>query len=98
MLAAPTAAADAELWNGPALTTMPMSAADTAVIDQTVHDAIAELPDSAGLWIGVWDPDKGHYLQAYGEAIKGSEPAAIDRGIDRSIVSPYGCARVPVLK
>jgi D-alanyl-D-alanine carboxypeptidase len=78
-LAAPTAAADAEPWSGPALTTTPMSDADAAAIDQTVQDAIAEIPDLAGLWIGVWDPDKGHYLQAYGDAVRGSEPAAIDQ-------------------
>jgi D-alanyl-D-alanine carboxypeptidase len=78
-LSVPTAAEEAELWNGPALTTTPMSDADAAVIDQTVQDAIAELPDLAGLWIGVWDPDKGYHLQAYGDAVKDGEPATIDQ-------------------
>ena len=78
-LSVPTAAEEAELWNGPALTTTPMSDADAAVIDQTVQDAIAELPDLAGLWIGVWDPDKGYHLEAYGDAVKDGEPATIDQ-------------------
>ena len=56
-----------------------MSDADAAAIDQTVQDAIAELPDLAGLWIGVWHPDKGFHLEAYGDAVKDSEPATIDQ-------------------
>ena len=75
----PTAAAEPEPWNGPALTTASMSDADAAAIDQTVQDTMAQGPDLAGLWIGVWDPDKGYYLQAYGDAVKDSEPAAIDQ-------------------
>ena len=78
-LAVPVAAQDAELWSGPALTTTAMSEADTAVVDQVVEDVLSQSPDLPGLWIGVWDPDKGHYLQAYGDAVKGGEAAAVEQ-------------------
>ena len=78
-LAVPVGAQDAELWSGPALATTPMSEADTAVVDQVVEDVLSQSPDLPGLWIGVWDPDKGHYLQAYGEAVKGGEAAAVEQ-------------------
>ncbi|MEX1296097.1 MAG: serine hydrolase domain-containing protein [Candidatus Limnocylindrales bacterium] len=78
-VAVPVAAQDAELWSGPALTTTAMSEADTAVVDQVVEDVLSQSPDLPGLWIGVWDPDKGYYLQAYGEAVKGGEEAAVEQ-------------------
>ncbi|MEX1333678.1 MAG: serine hydrolase domain-containing protein, partial [Candidatus Limnocylindrales bacterium] len=77
--AVPVAAQDAELWSGQALTTTAMSEADTAVVDQVVEDVLSQSPDLPGLWIGVWDPDKGYYLQAYGEAVKGGEEAAVEQ-------------------
>ena len=78
-LAVPAAAQDVELWSGPALTTTPMAEADAAFVDQTVAATMADVPDLPGMWIGIWDPDKGYYTQAYGEAAKGAEPAAIDQ-------------------
>ena len=78
-LAVPVAAQDADLWSGPALTTTPMSEADVAVVDQLVEDVLSQSPDLPGLWIGIWDPDKGAYLQAYGEAVKGGEAAAVEQ-------------------
>jgi D-alanyl-D-alanine carboxypeptidase len=78
-LAVPVAAQDAELWSGPALTTTPMSETDAAVVDQLVEDTMSQAPDLPGLWIGVWDPDEGYYLQAYGDAVKDGEAAAIDQ-------------------
>jgi len=35
-------------------------------------------PDLPGLWIGVWDPAKGFYTQASGEAVKGGAKATSD--------------------
>jgi len=74
--ASPSAAASA-LWTGPKLTTTPMAAADAAKVDATVAAAMAAYPDIPGMWIGVWDPDKGFYAQAYGESVKGGAKAAI---------------------
>jgi D-alanyl-D-alanine carboxypeptidase len=78
-LAVPVAAQDAGLWSGPALTTTPMSEADAAVVDRLAEEVISQAPDLPGLWIGVWDPDKGYYLQAYGDAVKDGEAAAIEQ-------------------
>lgn len=55
-----------------------MSTADATVIDELARDALAENPDLPGLWIGVWDPAKGFYMQASGEAVKGGAKATID--------------------
>lgn len=70
------AASAADDW--PALTTTPMSAEDAADVDAKVAEAMSEVPDLPGMWIGVWDPDKGSYLQAYGEAVKDGAKATID--------------------
>ena len=78
-LTLPTTAQEAEPWSGPALADTPMSEADAAIIDQTVADTIAQVPDLVGMWIGIWDPEKGYYLQAYRDAARDGEPAAIDQ-------------------
>jgi len=70
-------AAAAVLWTGPKLTTTPMAAADSAKVDATVAGALTAYPDIPGMWVGVWDPDKGSYAQAYGESVKGGAKAAI---------------------
>ena len=37
-----------------------------------------ELPDQApGLWLAVWDPKKGYYEQAYGQAVVGGAKATV---------------------
>jgi len=48
------------------------------VIDKLARDALAQNPDLPGLWIGVWDPAKGFYTQASGEAVKGGAKATSD--------------------
>ena len=78
-LAVPAGAQDAELWSGPPLTTAPMSEADAAAVDQLFEDALSQSPDLPGLWVGVWDPEKGYHLAAYGEAAKGGEGANVDQ-------------------
>jgi len=55
-----------------------MSTADAAVIDKLARDALAQNPDLPGLWIEVWNPAKGFYTQASGEAVKGGAKATID--------------------
>jgi len=47
-----------------------MSAADRAAIDAAAQEAVTGSLDRApGLWLAVWDPKKGYYEQAYGEAV-----------------------------
>ena len=72
-----TAADAAASWSGPQLTTRPMRAADAAAIDGMARDALAKNADLPGLWIGIWDPARGVYLQAYGRAVKGGAKARI---------------------
>jgi D-alanyl-D-alanine carboxypeptidase len=53
-----------------------MSAADKAAIDAAAAAAISASPDAApGLWVAVWDPKKGYYEQAYGNAVLPGTPA-----------------------
>ena len=84
-------AADASAsWSGPKLTTTPMSAADAAAIDKLAQEALAKNPYLPGLWIGIWDPDKGVYLQAYGRAVKGGAKATImDHGRIGSVTKTF---------
>ena len=56
-----------------------MSAADAAVIDGYATEVMKQVPDLPGMWLGVWDPEKGFYSAAYGEAVKGGEKAALDQ-------------------
>jgi D-alanyl-D-alanine carboxypeptidase len=74
---APSASA-ASLWTGAAVTQTPMSAADAAAVDAKAEAVMAQSPDLNGMWIGVWDPAKGYYMQAYGNAVKGGATATID--------------------
>ena len=57
-----------------------MSAEDSAklaaVIESTYSADIAK--DFPALWVGVWDPEKGAYTQAWGEAVVGGRKASVD--------------------
>lgn len=55
-----------------------MSAADRAAIDAAAAQYLTNSIDKApGLWLAVWDPKKGYYEQAYGEASLDGAPATI---------------------
>ena len=70
-LAAPVSAAE--------LPTEPMSAEDAAVIDEAIAGVMASNPDVPAFYIGVWDPERGAYQQAYGLAdIANEVPATVD--------------------
>lgn len=55
-----------------------MSAADAAAIDDAANGALAANPALPGLWVGVWDPDRGTYLAAYGDAVDGGTAATVE--------------------
>lgn len=55
-----------------------MQADDTKAIDDTASQVLDANPDLPGMWVGVWDPEKGTYLAAYGDAVDGSTPASTD--------------------
>ena len=72
-LAAPVGAADVQL------PTEPMSAEDTAAIDAGIASIMEAHPEVPAIYIGVWDPERGVYQQAYGLAdVAGKRPAALD--------------------
>ncbi|MFV2063418.1 MAG: serine hydrolase domain-containing protein, partial [Chloroflexota bacterium] len=72
-LAAPVAAADAQL------PTEPMSTEDQAAIDSAIEAIMEQDPEVPAVYIGVWDPERGAYLQAYGLAdVADERPAGID--------------------
>ena len=55
-----------------------MSAANKAAIDAEAKAFLANSIDhTPGLWIAVWDPKRGYYEQAYGEAILDGQPASV---------------------
>lgn len=72
-VAAPAAAADV------LLPTEPMSEEDRAAIDAGIEAIAAEHPEIPAFYIGVWDPERGAYQQAYGLAdVVNERPAATD--------------------
>ncbi len=55
-----------------------MSATDRAAIDAEARAFLANSIDQTpGLWLAVWDPKRGYYEQAYGQAVLGSQPASV---------------------
>lgn len=55
-----------------------MSAADRASIDTEATAFLANsLDHTPGLWLAVWDPKRGYYEQAYGEASLDGERASV---------------------
>ncbi len=59
-------------------TSKQMSAADRTAIDAAGRQFIANSLDGApGLWIAVWDPKRGYYEQAYGQASLDGTPAKV---------------------
>ena len=55
-----------------------MPPAETADIDTAANDFLTNSPDkSPGLWLAVWDPAKGYYEQAYGDAVADTTKATV---------------------
>lgn len=72
-----------------------MRSEDAVGIDRLAREALAKNPGLPGMWIGIWDPAKGAYLQAYGEAVKGGAQATIaDHGRIGSVTKTFTIAAV----
>lgn len=66
-------------WTGPKPNTNPMSASDTARIDTAGEQIIATMgTDLPGVWIGVWDAERGYHVGAYGKAALPETAATVD--------------------
>ncbi|MEK9736450.1 MAG: serine hydrolase, partial [Candidatus Nanopelagicales bacterium] len=56
-----------------------MSDADASALDSAVTQALAEGLDGApGAWVGVWLPDKGVHVAAYGKATDSADATLED--------------------
>jgi D-alanyl-D-alanine carboxypeptidase len=74
--AAPAPAAVALAQPAPIDRSRQMPAADRAAIDTAAAQYLAQSVDKTpGLWLAVWDPEKGYYEQGYGQAVIGGAPA-----------------------
>ena len=62
------------------LPTAPMGAQDAAKLESVIASTYSEdiAKDFPALWVGVWDPEKGAYTQAWGEAVVGGRTATVD--------------------
>lgn len=68
------------LWSGPLPNDQEMSEQDRADIDAVVQAVMEETEGQVpGLWIGIWDSEKGSYLTAAGEAVLGGTAAEPDQ-------------------
>jgi len=68
----PASASLTTQWTGAARPTAGMSVEERAAIDSAALEALADHGDGAtALYIGIWDPVRGVYLRAYGEASPG---------------------------
>jgi len=71
--------AEASLWRGPKPTTTAMSPADARAIDAVGEQIITNMgADLPGVWIGVWDAQKGYRVGAYGKAALPDTAATVD--------------------
>jgi len=89
-VAVPAAAADVQL------PTEPMSEEDRAAIDAGIEAIATEHPEIPAFYIGVWDPERGAYQQAYGLADVADERAAAidDHFRIGSISKTFGAALI----
>lgn len=54
-----------------------MSADDAAAMDKAANKALAESTDGTpGMIVGIWDPEKGYHVGAYGDAATGKNKTA----------------------
>ena len=62
------------------LPTAPMGAQDAAKLESVIASTYSEdiAKDFPALWVGVWDPEKGAYTQAWGEAVVDGRKATVD--------------------
>lgn len=81
-------------WVHAAQPTAPMSATDRAAIDSAAVAAL-ELSDGAtALYVGIWDPQKGFYQQAYGESSPGVAATLADHNRIGSVTKTFTATAV----
>lgn len=71
-----------------------MSDADGAAIDAAATAALAHSDGATALYVGVWNPDKGAYLQAYGESSPGVPATTGDHSRIGSVTKTFTATAV----
>lgn len=91
-----TAAESGALWSGPMPNTGAMTPEDAKVIDDAASVALSETPGvGPGLWLGVWDAEKGMHLSAQGDAVLDGAAAGTDQiGRIGSVTKTFTAAAV----
>jgi len=76
----PSSSPAVALWKPPAArTTTPMSDADKAKVDAAAAKALTDSEDKVpGFIVGIWDPQHGTYVQAYGLADRSGQKMTTD--------------------
>ena len=60
------------------LPTMPMSTTDAAAVQQLIKPVVKSVLKLApAVYIGVWEPGKGVFIHAYGNAVRGGARATL---------------------
>lgn len=83
-------------WSGAAVTTTPMSAADLAELQTLADGVIASAGGQVpGIWVGIWDPDRGWGTVAAGDATIDAVPAtALDHVRIGSVTKTFTATEV----
>ena len=71
-----------------------MSDADRAVIDTAAAEALAQSDGATALYVGIWDPEKGFYRQAYGESSPGVAATLADHSRIGSVTKTFTATAV----
>ena len=83
-----------ELWAAHPQPSNPMSEADRAAIDAAATAALALSDGATALYVGIWNPEKGFYLQAYGESSHGVPAALGDHSRIGSVTKTFTATAV----
>lgn len=71
-----------------------MSAADRGSIDAAAAEALAQSDGATALYVGIWNPTKGFYQQAYGESRPGVAATVADHNRIGSVTKTFTATAV----
>jgi D-alanyl-D-alanine carboxypeptidase len=71
-----------------------MAAQDRAAIDAAAADALSRSDGATALYVGIWNPDKGVYQQAYGESGPGVPATLADHNRIGSVTKTFTATAV----
>jgi len=83
-----------ERWTAVEQPSMAMSDADRGSIDAAAADALAQSDGATALYVGIWNPTKGVYQQAYGESSPGVAATVADHNRIGSVTKTFTATAV----